>query len=195
MSQILKALKRAQQKYTGNVKAVLMRNESAVREVPIETTESAEAGPVGRTKTIWFLWYANAVLYLILAFSITMNILMNERLSSRVNLTDDQIGVALNDLKKQEERVTQLNHSLLKVAVVANDRSDETNAKLGDLTQKVASVKEALISQGKTMDLLSSGYKESNGLLKTYRTENQELKQEVAALKEKIDATIHIPKP
>jgi hypothetical protein len=198
MSYIIKALEKAQRKLTDNAKIVLRKNAAIDKDNPPVSenytveSEAAQAPLNG----------INIILGVVLVITIAgVAVFLNNRITSGINVTNSQMTALLDHLKKQEEKVIQLNESIQKLEASAGAQTKEMNAgftKLnGELTSKIGNLRGELNNQKAVWDSAineqGKAVAQTREQFEQYKTENRNLKDQVELLKEKVDVIINVP--
>jgi hypothetical protein len=204
MSIILKALAKAQKKYTDNAKAVLTKSKGGN-----PANDNADSAPQQQTVTAgdsprnFSPSFSNILFVVGIAALIGLTVLYNNRVTSRINVTNGQMADMLGHLKDQEEKIVELNDALHKLEATSNSQAKDTNAgfeKMGsDIQTRIGNLKGELNNQKSVWDNAiqehGQAISKTRELLNSYETENKDLKNQIETLKEKVDAFTSIPTP
>jgi SMC interacting uncharacterized protein involved in chromosome segregation len=209
MSIILKALEKAQKKYSQNVKAVLTRNQTADKGGVSEPgsaidpaqpqVHTAVAHDVERSS---FKINVTAVAFgLIFVFLVAITFVLNNRITSRINVTNGQMADLVEHVKNQEQKVAELNDNIRRLEKASVAQTQEFNSSLeklnGDIVQKIGNLKGEFNNQKAVWDnaITEQGQAvtKTREMLDTYKADNKTLKDQIDSIKEKVDAIINVP--
>jgi len=118
-------------------------------------------------------------------------------------MTNGQMAEMMTHIKSQEDKVNQLNDLLSRLDASAGEQTkkvDDGFDKLNsDLTAKIGNLRGELNNQkavwDSAIDEQGKAAVKTRELLNTYKTENEDLKDQIKALKEKVDTVVNIPTP
>ncbi len=202
MSYIIKALDKVQKKLTDNAKEILAKNEVFDKENPSAPKIEHYVKNEAKEHASSSVHSINIILGVVLVLMIAgVAVFLNNRITSGINVTNGQMTDLLAQLKKNDEKASQLNDDIQKLATSASSQTKEMTAgfsKLNnELTTRIGNLKGELNNQKSVWD--SAINEQGKAVTKTreqlneYKTENKALKDQVELLKEKVDAIINIP--
>ncbi len=199
MSVILKALAKAQRRYTANAKAVLRRSAGTQNEA--DGTAQSEPSTISASVDSKGNSVVSIAIIVALAGFAGTSFLMNQRVTSRMNLTNDQIASMLNHIKEQEATVAHLSESIANLETASGAQTKQISAgfeKLNtEITAKIGNLKGELNNQKAVWDSAigeqGQAVAKTREQLESFKNENKDLKSQIELLKEKVDAIINVP--
>jgi peptidoglycan hydrolase CwlO-like protein len=206
MSLILKALEKAQKKYTNNAKAVLLSNvegkgtnadAGTLNRTPIKEktnpTDKTPKKPFGISLPV-----INVMLCVVLAVSLaSIFILFNDRMTNKMNKTNDQISRIISHLDQENQKISQLAESINKLGMTIDSQNEKVNKNVEDLNSvmsgKIGTLKGDLNNQKSLWDNAINEQRQAvtknRELVDANKKEIEDLQQQIRLLKDKNSLT------